>query len=388
MSWHRLLWGVTGVALGLTWGSHDARTGLTWCIGCLLGWMFVRFRFGFAGPIRRLIRERDVRSIYPLTVLIVALVLGSALLIVLPEPLRFDFKLSRVSLGLSLLGGAFLFGIGMQMARRCGSGTLVSVGEGGPEFLLTLLGLILGAFLGSLQRPAIEAVSPSLPPLVLTDSLSVGQSVIVQFALLSILVIIVNSWCFSGSKLMPNTLLLKRVEEQGPWSDLMPALFIASCILLMLIVSGEPWKVLWGMAITGAHIAQSLGWDPSTSGFWYAPGRAALLSNPWNWLSNDAVVVDLALVFGALSARAWMRPAAEGLKSQVTITTFHRRCLDLLPSPVGGLLMGFGGFLSYGCNISSFLGGVQSFSLHGWLWLLAALAGSWVWLKLDALFKA
>jgi hypothetical protein len=27
-------------------------------------------------------------------------------------------------------------------------------------------------------------------------------------------------------------------------------------------------------------------------------------------------------------------------------------------------------------------GGVMSFSLHGWLWLLGALAGSWFWLTL------
>jgi hypothetical protein len=55
----------------------------------------------------------------------------------------------------------------------------------------------------------------------------------------------------------------------------------------------------------------------------------------------------------------------------------------LAKSASGGLLMGFGGFLSYGCNISSFLGGVMSFSLHAWIWLLAALAGSGFWLALE-----
>jgi hypothetical protein len=45
--------------------------------------------------------------------------------------------------------------------------------------------------------------------------------------------------------------------------------------------------------------------------------------------------------------------------------------------------MGFGGFLAYGCNVSGFLGGVMSFSLHGWLWLVAALAGAAIWIQLE-----
>jgi hypothetical protein len=41
----------------------------------------------------------------------------------------------------------------------------------------------------------------------------------------------------------------------------------------------------------------------------------------------------------------------------------------------GGLLMGYGGLLASGCNVNAFLGGVMSFSPHGWIWLAAALLG-------------
>lgn len=37
--------------------------------------------------------------------------------------------------------------------------------------------------------------------------------------------------------------------------------------------------------------------------------------------------------------------------------------------------MGFGGLLASGCNVNAFLGGVMSFSLHGWVWIIAALLG-------------
>ena len=43
---------------------------------------------------------------------------------------------------------------------------------------------------------------------------------------------------------------------------------------------------------------------------------------------------------------------------------------------IGGLLMGYGARLAYGCNIGGFVGGVVSGSLHGWWWLLFGFLGS------------
>ena len=49
----------------------------------------------------------------------------------------------------------------------------------------------------------------------------------------------------------------------------------------------------------------------------------------------------------------------------------------LLASIIGGLLLGYGARLAYGCNIGAFFSGIASGSLHGWLWIVAALAGNW-----------
>lgn len=53
---------------------------------------------------------------------------------------------------------------------------------------------------------------------------------------------------------------------------------------------------------------------------------------------------------------------------------------------VGGLLMGYGARLAYGCNIGALFSGVASGSLHGWLWLLAAVPGSLLGIRLRPLF--
>jgi uncharacterized membrane protein YedE/YeeE len=43
---------------------------------------------------------------------------------------------------------------------------------------------------------------------------------------------------------------------------------------------------------------------------------------------------------------------------------------------IGGLLLGYGARIAYGCNIGAYFSGIASGSMHGWLWLPAAFAGS------------
>jgi uncharacterized protein len=53
---------------------------------------------------------------------------------------------------------------------------------------------------------------------------------------------------------------------------------------------------------------------------------------------------------------------------------------------IGGVLLGYGARLAYGCNIGAYFSGIASSSLHGWLWFAAALAGSVVGTRLRPLF--
>ena len=50
---------------------------------------------------------------------------------------------------------------------------------------------------------------------------------------------------------------------------------------------------------------------------------------------------------------------------------------------MGGVLMGYGARLSFGCNIGALFSGIATGSLHGWLWFAAAFVGSLggVWLR-------
>jgi uncharacterized protein len=54
---------------------------------------------------------------------------------------------------------------------------------------------------------------------------------------------------------------------------------------------------------------------------------------------------------------------------------WHVAPRSLIAAIIGGLLLGYGARLAYGCNIGAYFSGIASGSLHGWLWLAAAFAG-------------
>jgi hypothetical protein len=60
---------------------------------------------------------------------------------------------------------------------------------------------------------------------------------------------------------------------------------------------------------------------------------------------------------------------------------------SLVAAVIGGLTMGYGARLAYGCNIGAFFSGVASGSLHGWVWIVCAVAGNLIGIRLRPLFR-
>ena len=88
-------------------------------------------------------------------------------------------------------------------------------------------------------------------------------------------------------------------------------------------------------------------------------------------------VMDFGIILGALLAA-------------ILAGTFAPVLEDLRPSlaaaVIGGLLLGYGARIAYGCNIGAYFSGIASGSLHGWLWLVAAFAGNIVGTSLRPMF--
>ncbi|MBY0338986.1 MAG: YeeE/YedE family protein, partial [Acetobacteraceae bacterium] len=160
---------------------------------------------------------------------------------------------------------------------------------------------------------------------------------------------------------------------RGPWPALWGVAALTLLGLLTLLVAGRPWAITAAFPLWGSRLVEALGWDdPSFWTYWEDPTRVEAWLRPV-WLDR-ITVMDLGLMAGAFLAAAlagrpfgrWpgWRAMAEGL--------------------AGGVLLGVGAVLATGCNISAFLAGVASGSLHGWAWIAAALLGNRVGLVLRA----
>jgi len=140
------------VALVLVDGQPAAAALLAF--GFALGAVFLKTEFSFTASWRRLIVRGQADGFLG-GLLLIAI---AAAAIVPVAALIPGFGGAIAPIGPSLIVGAFVFGIGMQLANGCGSGTLYTVGGGSGRMLLTLAFFIAGSVIGSLHLPAFLAL--------------------------------------------------------------------------------------------------------------------------------------------------------------------------------------------------------------------------------------
>ncbi|GAA1588769.1 YeeE/YedE family protein [Kribbella hippodromi] len=363
----------------VVWSAHGAKPGVLLLLGLGLGLALFHSRFGFTSAWRQLVAVGNGTGLRAHTLLLgttatlFALVIGTGtgLFGTTPKP-------ADGPLGIGLVVGAFLFGIGMQLGGACASGTLFAVGSGQSAIVLTLGGFILGSVLYTWQYGLVDDL-PALPALVLADHVGWFGSWLITIAALAVV--------FAVSKVVqarrvpppvgavPSTRGVARVIR-GSWPLWVGALVLAVLGAGVLLVSGGPWGITSAFALWGAKFLQAIGLHPESWAFWQQPAQAKMLAGPV--LADKNSLTDLGIVFGAAIASA-----AGGA------WVLHRRIpwRTALAAVLGGVIMGIGARLAGGCNIGAYLAGIASGSLHGWVWGLAALAGTWVGLRGRTLFQ-
>jgi uncharacterized membrane protein YedE/YeeE len=342
----------------------------------VLGMALYHAHFGFTSSFRHLIvsgRGIGIRAqmitfalanVLFLPVLLSGHILGHAV------------KASVYPVGLSVLAGSILFGIGMQLGDGCASGTLYHTGGGDVRGILTLIGFVTGSVIGSAHY-AWWMQTPNLGPVSFVQTLGPAGGLVVSFALMALVFAIV--WgvekrrngrvepLFGGGRFRWAQVV------KGPWSWVAGGVVLAIGNFVLLVVSGKPWGVTSAFALWGAKIAQGIGIHVQNWGYWQTTANAAALHQ--SVLNNLETTDDIAIMVGALLAAA----LAGKLPARYFRGIPVRMVLGLLG---GGLLMGYGARIAFGCNIGAYFSGIASFSLHGWEWFLGALIGSAVGIRL------
>jgi len=351
--------GATAILITLVLLDHQPASAALIHGGFGLGVAFLKAEFSYTASWRRFVTRGDASGL--LGGLIVILI--CALVVVPVAALSPKYGGAIAPLGPSLVIGAFVFGVGMQLANGCGSGTLYTVGGGSGRMLIALLFFVIGSVFGSLSLPSFLALG-GIDPVLASDYFGAWGGLAVTLASIAVVAsVIVAIARKRGANFMPSR------------NYVIGGIAIGLLCVAVFFAGGHPWSVTFAYTVWGAKAATTLGFDLSHAAFWQWPGPKRALAE--SVLSDTSSLTDFGMLFGAMAAAAATKPFA---------ATAWPPAKSLLAAAIGGLLMGWGARLGFGCNIGAFVGGVASGSLHGWVWLLAALPGCVLGIRLRPLF--
>jgi uncharacterized protein len=349
----------TAILIALALLDHQPASVALILSGFALGVAFLKAEFSYTASWRRfLVRGEAGGLLGGLIVIAVA-----AIVIVPVAALVPHFGGAIAPLGPSLLIGAFVFGIGMQLANGCGSGTLYTAGGGSGRMLIALATFMIGSVLGSLSLPSFLALG-GIDPVLASDYLGPWGGLAATLATLAL-----------AAALMIAVARKRGANFRPSRNYVIGGIAIGLLSIAVFAAGGHPWSVTFGYTVWGAKIAAGLGFDLSHATFWQWEGPKRALAE--SVLSDTSSLTDFGMLFGAMAAAAASHPFARAGWPPAK---------SLAAAAIGGLLMGWGARLGFGCNIGAFVGGVASGSLHGWVWFAAALGGCLIGIRLRPLF--
>ena len=358
----------------------DASNGLLMLVGGLLGLVLYHAAFGFTAAWRVFITERKGRGLRAQMVML-------AIAVVLFFPALDAGSLFGTSvygfvapIGLSVVVGAFIFGVGMQLGGGCASGTLFTAGGGNARMLITLLFFIVGSVIGSAHFTWWQSL-PAFAPVSLVKLAGAWGGIAISLALF----IAIAAFTVVMEKRRHGQLEVASVANRqgaerwlsGPWPLLFGAVALALLNFATLALAGRPWGITSAFALWGAKAYQLVGGDVTQWGYWQSSWNAAALnSSIWGDITT---VMNVGIMLGALMAASLAGRFAPN---------FRIPFRSVAAAVIGGIMLGYGARLAFGCNIGAYFSGIASGSLHGWIWLIAAFAGNMAGVRLRPLFFA
>jgi uncharacterized membrane protein YedE/YeeE len=329
-------------------------------VGSGIGAALLRSSFGFASAFRALAQWGDASGFQAHALMIA---LASALMLpmlaagnVFGVAMRGD----ATPVGVGFAVGALLFGAGMQVGGGCASGTLFSLGGGNAKLIGTLFGFVVGSALGAWSMGFWWSL-PAIPGATIQGLIGFGPAIAIQLVVLSVMFLIARRYAKAP---VSRSLLIGGI-----------ALAVLNAATMLL--NGKAWGetsafALWGSKIfTQTGLVDAHGWA-----YWMRPGFTTQLDRA---TSLDVTsLMDAAILLGAILAAAL---------SSAFKPRWGGGMRPWIGAIIGGIAMGFGARLANGCNIGAYFSAIAVGNLSGWAWMLLALAGSWIGVKLRPLFS-
>jgi len=332
----------------------SVRQAALFAVGIGLGAVLAGQRFGFTTGWRLLIEEKDASGVFGQLLLL-------ALAAALAMPLLGSFPELTAALGppsVSLLIGAFVFGLCMQIADGCGSGTLYKAGMGIPMNAAILPMFAIGSFVGSMHLGWWLELG-RVQPVGLVSSW--GWPSALAATLLALAAVAVGVRWYVGQA---NAKLQRATQPLWQRKWVVGAVLLAILATANLVIAGQPWGVVYGFGLWAAKVAHATGAvDLAQNWFWSQPGNAARLQE--TVLLDVTSITNIGILAGALWVAAHKPASAKALTGTQWVVAL-----------VAGLVLGYSSRLAFGCNVGAMLSGISTGSIHGWIWVPLAFVGT------------
>jgi len=351
---------------------------LLFLIGGALGMTLYHASFGFTSSWRVFIKERRGRGLRAQMIMLALAVLLFFPALGAGELFGNPVKGNVNPVSMSVMIGAFIFGIGMQLGGGCASGTLYTVGSGSMRMIVTLIFFCTGSLIATSHIDWWFNL-PHLAPISIVTSLGVAPALFINFVLFALIAVATVYF----EKKRHGSLELEPVSQtqgwkrfiRGPWPLIWGGIILTLLNFATLALAGRPWGVTSALAVWAAKSASVMGIDVASWAYWQQPANAkALTESLWFDITS---MMNFGIMIGALLAASLAGKFAPN---------FNIPKRSLAAAVIGGLMLGYGARLAYGCNIGAYFSGIASGSLHGWLWLIFAFIGNGIGVKLRPIF--
>lgn len=362
----------------VTWGlttSNPHGHNIAWMsvTGALVGYALSRGKFGFAGPIKKMVQRGDGRQAKALIILfMLASIIAGASMIAFGTK-AFGYP-NTTPLGIGTIVGGVLFGIGMTLSTGCASGTLSDVGDGIVPAVLVLLFFMIGSVFGVTfygSSADVTLVKDSSLP----NILGVAGGIILNVVLLAVVlagVVVFHKWrAMRGTQILvldeEEAYLAMDAEISAEWSlrklfsyETYRKVFASRWTWMVTVFVLVFWFAINIIAfketpgITGAYAHWGI-----TIFHGFGIDKANAWNKGWNIMNDTQSWQNFGIIVGAafsgLSANKWK------------FMDWKMKWQNVLLYSLGGLLMGLGARLARGCNFGALFTGVSFGTGFGWV---------------------
>ena len=357
--------------------TYGWRQSALFIVGIAAGIALYHAAFGFTAAWREVVNTGRGAGLRAQMIMLAVTVLVFTPLIAMGEFGGTNLRGSVAPLNVSVIFGAFMFGLGMQLGGGCASGTLFTAGGGNTRMLITLAAFVAGSLLGTWQWSLWQG-APGLAPFSLAENFGVIGGIAISFLMFALV------WLGAAryERYRHGSLSAEQTGSndsanwlRGPWPLIAGALALAAVNISTLLLAGRPWGVTSAFALWGGKLAVFMGIDVTSWAYWQRPGPLSSLDQ--SIFGDITSVMNIGIMLGALLAAGLARKFAPSLKLPMR---------SVAAAIIGGLLLGYGARIAFGCNIGAYFSGIGSTSLHGWLWFVSAFAGSTLGTKIRPYF--